>query len=63
MKRAKVQPHSDRKFIQASPARWTEKRCVGKGQDRLGGAKARDFSRLPHSPSIQHLHGGTPCPA
>ena len=30
-------------------------------QDSLGGAKARDFSRMPHSPHVQHLHGGMPC--
>ncbi len=32
-------------------------------QDSLGGAKARDFSRMPHSPPVQQLHGGTSCPA
>ena len=32
-------------------------------QDSLGGAKARDFSRPPHSPPISQLHGGASCPA
>lgn len=39
------------------------KPCLWGVQDRLGGAKARDSSRRPHSPPIQHLHGGTSCPA
>lgn len=39
------------------------KPCLWGVQDSLGGAKARDSSRLPHSPPIQHLHGGTSCPA
>ena len=30
-------------------------------QDSLGGAKARDFSRRPHSPLIAQLHEDTSC--
>lgn len=37
------------------------KPCLWGVQDSLGGAKARDFSRMSHSPHVQHLHGGMPC--
>jgi|GEM_PF-2749194 len=30
-------------------------------QDSLGGAKARDFSRRPHSPLLSQLHEDAPC--
>jgi len=30
-------------------------------QDRLGGAKARDFSRLPHSPLASRTREGMEC--
>ena len=30
-------------------------------QDSLGGAKARDSSRRPHSPPISQSREGTPC--
>lgn len=39
------------------------KPCLWGVQDSLGGAKARDFSRPPHSPPISQLHGGASCPA
>lgn len=39
------------------------KPCLWGVQDSLGGAKARDFSRMPHTPPVQQLHGGTSCPA
>ena len=38
------------------------KPCLWGVQDSLGGAKAREFSRMPHSPQVQHLHGGMSCP-
>jgi hypothetical protein len=64
-------------FVQASPARWTRFCCLHQFstlnsqssmldflwgvQDSLGGAKARDFSRRPHSPLIAQLHEDTSC--
>lgn len=63
-------------FVRASPARWT-RFCLHQFstlnsqssmldflwgvQDSLGGAKARDFSRRPHSPLIAQLHEDTSC--
>ncbi len=57
-------------FVQASPARWTRFCCLHQSsmldflwgvQDSLGGAKARDFSRRPHSPLIAQLHEDRSC--
>ena len=37
------------------------KPCLWGVQDSLGGAKARDFSRRPHSPLIAQLHEDMSC--
>lgn len=39
------------------------KPCLCGVQDSLGGAKARDSSRPPHSPPVSQLREGASCPA
>lgn len=63
MKRTRLQPLFQGNFVWVSPARWTEKRCVGRGQDRDRIHDPRDFSRRPHSPLITLVSEGTSCPA